>query len=75
MPYSYLSHLECSRTQDRYDADEVQGTSKVGAPLLARYDLEQVRAQVTPEEVRARLHERLAEADGKDTADRADKTD
>ncbi len=49
--YSFLSHLECSRTQDRYDADEVQGTSKVGAPLLARYDLEQVRSQVTREEI------------------------
>ncbi len=43
MPYSFLSHLECSRTGDVYDADRVQGLSKVGAPLLARYDLEQVR--------------------------------
>ena len=37
MPYSFLSHLECSRTGDVYDADRVQGVSKVGAPLLARY--------------------------------------
>ena len=57
MSYSFLSHLECSRTQDRYDADEVQGTSKVGAPLLARYDLEQVRSQVTREEIAARPHD------------------
>jgi threonine synthase len=55
--YSFLSHLECSRTQDRYDADQVQGTSKVGAPLLARYDLEQVRAQVSREEITARPHD------------------
>jgi hypothetical protein len=44
-PYSSLSHLECSRTGERYGADEVQGGfSKVGAPLSARYDLDDVRA-------------------------------
>ena len=36
--HSALSHLECSRTGERYDADVVQGVSSVGAPLLARYD-------------------------------------
>jgi threonine synthase len=40
MTYSALSHLECSRTGDRYEADVVQGVSAVGAPLLARYDVE-----------------------------------
>ena len=44
LPFSHLSHLECSRTGKRYDADEVQGVSEEGAPLLARYDLEQVRS-------------------------------
>jgi threonine synthase len=53
-PHSYLSHLECSRTGERYDADVLQGTSTVGAPLLARYDLERVRAAVTREEIAAR---------------------
>ena len=43
MTYSALTHLECSRTAERYDADQVQGTSAAGAPLLARYDLERVR--------------------------------
>ena len=47
MSYSYLSHLECSRTGERYDADQLQGVSEAGAPLLARYDLEEVRASVT----------------------------
>ncbi|MEO7235238.1 MAG: threonine synthase [Lapillicoccus sp.] len=46
MAYSYLSHLECSVTGRRYDADVVQGLSDEGAPLLARYDLERVRAEV-----------------------------
>jgi threonine synthase len=41
-PFSTLSHLECSRTGGRYDADVVQGTSDAGAPLLARYDLDAV---------------------------------
>ena len=41
-PFSTLSHLECSRTGSRHDADVVQGTSEVGAPLLARYDLDAV---------------------------------
>src|ERR1044072_7008271 len=57
MSYSALSHLECSRTGDSYDADQVQGVSKVGAPLLARYDLEQVRSSVTREEIAGRPHD------------------
>ncbi|MGI5131456.1 threonine synthase [Pseudonocardia sp. CA-107938] len=50
--YSALSHLECSRDGSPYDADTVQGVSKLGAPLLARYDLE--RVTVTREEIAAR---------------------
>jgi threonine synthase len=56
VPYSLLSSLECSRTGTSYDADVVQGVSEVGAPLLARYDLEQVRATVTREEIATRPH-------------------
>jgi threonine synthase len=54
MPYSALSHLECSRTGTSYDADAVQGVSEVGVPLLARYDLEQVAATLTREEIAQR---------------------
>ncbi|MBN9734701.1 MULTISPECIES: threonine synthase [unclassified Pseudonocardia] len=53
-PHSTLSHLECSRTGSRHDADSVQGTSPDGAPLLARYDLERARDLVTPAEIAAR---------------------
>ncbi len=53
-PYSWLTHLECSRTGSTYDADRVQGVSEVGAPLLARYDLDRVRAAVTREEIAGR---------------------
>lgn len=51
---SALSHLECSRTGARYDADRVQGVSDAGVPLLARYDLEQVARTVTPDEIAGR---------------------
>jgi threonine synthase len=50
--FSALSDLECSRTDVHYDADIVQGTSDVGAPLLARYDLGSVH--VTPREIAQR---------------------
>jgi threonine synthase len=68
MPFSTLSHLECSRTDARYEADVVQGTSDVGAPLLARYDLDAV--PVTKEQIAAReptlwrYHELLPVRDG-----------
>jgi threonine synthase len=52
--FSALTHLECSRTGERYDAEKVQGTSAAGAPLLARYDLERVRETVTREEIASR---------------------
>jgi threonine synthase len=51
---SALSHLVCSRTGTRYDADVVQGVSAAGMPLLARYDLERVAATVTPADIAAR---------------------
>ena len=57
MPYSLLSHLECSRTGELYDADQVQGVSAVGAPLLARYDLDQVRETVSRESLKDRPHD------------------
>ena len=52
--FSTLSHLECSRDGSRHDADVVQGTSPLGAPLLARYDLERAAAAVTRAAIAAR---------------------
>jgi threonine synthase len=54
MPFSTLSHLECARDGSRHDADILQGTSALGAPLLARYDLDQVSAAVTPADIAGR---------------------
>jgi threonine synthase len=52
--WSALSHLECSRDGSRHDADVVQGTSPLGAPLLARYDLERVAGTVSRQEIAGR---------------------
>lgn len=54
MSFSMLSHLECSRTGERYDAHVVQGVSAAGVPLLARYDLERVKAAVRPGDIAGR---------------------
>jgi threonine synthase len=50
---TFVSHLECSLTGERYEADRLHGLSKAGRPLLVRYDLDGVR--------RALPRERLAE--------------
>ena len=52
---SALAYLECSKTGEHYDADVPQNLSRVGAPLLARYDLDTLREQkrFTPETLRA----------------------
>ena len=52
--YSALTHLECSRCGTRYDAGQVQGTCSCGAPLLARYDIALVRAQVSRDDLAGR---------------------
>lgn len=52
--FSALSHLVCSRTGTRYDADAVQNLSSVGAPLLAAYDLERLAATWRPDDLRGR---------------------
>jgi threonine synthase len=46
---TFVSHLECSMTGERYEADEVHGLSRAGRPLLVRYDLDQARRALTRE--------------------------
>ena len=49
MRYSYLDHLECGRCATRFDAGVVQNTcTECGSPLLARYDLEALRGELSP---------------------------
>ena len=40
---TFVSHLECSLTGERYEADRLHGLSRAGRPLLVRYDLDGVR--------------------------------
>ena len=40
---TFVTHLECSLTGERYEADRLQGLSRAGRPLLVRYDLDGVR--------------------------------
>lgn len=49
-----MTHLECSLTGERYDADRLQNLSQAGKPLLARYDLEAVARRLSREELASR---------------------
>src|SRR5690348_7229707 len=46
---TFVTHLECSLTGERYEADRLQGLSRAGRPLLVRYDLEGVRRALSRE--------------------------
>lgn len=54
MPYSYLSHLRCSKTGEIHDADQPQQLSRAGAPLLASYDFEALKQAWRPTDLLAR---------------------
>ncbi|MGY4397749.1 threonine synthase [Sphingomonas sp. UYAg733] len=41
---TFVTHLECSLTGERYEADQLHGLSRAGRPLLVRYDLPAIRA-------------------------------
>ncbi len=51
---TFVTHLECSMTGERYEADRLHGLSRVGRPLLVRYDLEGVRGALTKETLAGR---------------------
>lgn len=51
---TFVTHLECSLSGERYQADVVQGLSKVGKPLLVKYDLSALAASLSKAEMAAR---------------------
>jgi threonine synthase len=51
---TFVSHLECSLTGERYPADTLQNLSKAGRPLLVRYDLDGVRRALPREALATR---------------------
>jgi threonine synthase len=44
---TFVTHLECGLTGERYEADVIQGLSKAGRPLLVRYDLAGIAKALT----------------------------
>ena len=51
---TFVTHLECAATGERYAADEVHNLSRVGKPLLVRYDLGGVKKALTKEALAGR---------------------
>ncbi len=43
---TFVTHLECAYTGDRYEPDVVRGLSDAGKPLVVRYDLARLAATV-----------------------------
>lgn len=48
---TFVTHLECSGTGQRYEADVIHGRSDAGKPLLVRYDHDAIAAAVDKEEL------------------------
>ena len=57
MHRSFVTHLECSATGERHEADVLHNLSRAGKPLLVRYDLEAARRSLTKEALRDRTPE------------------
>ncbi len=51
---SFVTHLECAMTGEHYPAGEPHGLSRVGRPIIVRYDLDKVKAALTKELLRER---------------------
>ncbi|SFP66778.1 threonine synthase [Sphingomonas rubra] len=51
---TFVTHLQCSITGERYEADTLHGLSRAGRPLLVRYDLDAVKATLSREVLAAR---------------------
>lgn len=51
---TFVTHLECAMTGERYEADTLHGLSRAGRPLLVRYDLAAAREALTKAELAAR---------------------
>src|SRR5882757_1836504 len=54
---TFVTHLECSATGERYAADELHNLSRVGKPLLVRYDLDGVRSVLSKSALAERPHD------------------
>jgi threonine synthase len=51
---TFVTHLECAATGERYPADQIHNLSRAGKPLLVRYDLDGVRKNFSKEALSGR---------------------
>lgn len=51
---TFVTRLECALTGEMHAADQVQGLSRAGKPLLVRYDLAALAQAVEPEQLARR---------------------
>ena len=51
---NYVTHLECSKTGNRYPHSEVIGLSDNNAPILVKYDLASISKELTKEDLKLR---------------------
>ena len=51
---SFVTHLECSYTGERYEAGVPHGLSRAGKPLLVRYDTQALKSAVSKDALAAR---------------------
>ena len=51
---TFVTHLECSLTGERYEADTLHNLSRAGKPLLVRYDLDAVGNLLSRDTIAAR---------------------
>src|SRR5262245_24114282 len=51
---TFVTHLECSATGERYETDQLHNLSRAGKPLLVRYDLAGVRKALSKEALASR---------------------
>ena len=51
---TFVTHLECAMTGERYAADEIHNLSRAGKPLLVRYDLDGVKKALSKDALATR---------------------
>ena len=51
MKNTYVSHLECSITGKKYEANKIHGLSEAGRPLLVRYNLEKLKNEISRDDI------------------------
>lgn len=67
--FSYVDHLFCPKCSRKYDAMKVNNTCTCGSPLVAKYDIEELKEKASKEEISRReadmwrYHEFLPVAD------------